>query len=99
MNNTVPENCSSVWSYSDTSHITYFIWRICGFIFIIFGIPGHIFHILIILSKKNRKEPTSLYIVAMATSETIFLSGLYCLKYFSKKFHSSVISRNTSFKS
>ncbi|CAF2063515.1 unnamed protein product [Rotaria magnacalcarata] len=79
MNNTSIEICSDGWDYDNASHNSHIIWSICGFVFITFGIPGHLFQILIMSNKTNRKEPTSLYWIAIAICEITFLAGMFWL--------------------
>lgn len=57
--------------------ISYTIWHTCGFICVLFGVPGHLFHLLITLNESNRKEATSWYFTAIAICELIYLCGLY----------------------
>ncbi|CAF1047661.1 unnamed protein product [Adineta steineri] len=73
MNSTALEICPSILHYHNAVHISYIVWRSCGLLCIIFGIPGHLFSIIILSNKKNRKEPTSLYFLAIACCELIFL--------------------------
>jgi len=75
MNNTTIEICRTTLNYNNAVHISYIIWRVCGLVFTMFGIPGHLFMILIMLNKVNRKQPTSLYYIAIAISELLFLFG------------------------
>ncbi len=74
MNNTTTEIYSNL---DNAVHISYIAWRLCGFLCTLFGIPGHIFHILITTNTVNRKVPLSLYFTAIAICELIFLVGLY----------------------
>jgi hypothetical protein len=74
MNNTTTEIYSNL---DNAMHISYIAWRTCGFLCTLFGVPGHIFLILITTNKTNRKEPTSLYFTAIGICELIFLLGLY----------------------
>ncbi|CAF1306233.1 unnamed protein product [Adineta steineri] len=76
MNNTALEICPSILHYHNAVHISYIVWRSCGLLCIIFGIPGHLFSIIILSNKNNRKEPTSLYFLAIACCELIFLLGI-----------------------
>ncbi len=76
--NTTLEICVNNSSHDKSLHISYVIWHVSGFIGIIIGIPGHIFQIIILSRKANiQKEPTSLYFIAIAICELIFLLGLY----------------------
>jgi hypothetical protein len=75
MNNTTTENFQN--NYDHAVYVSNIIWRSCGLLCTIFGIPGHIFHFLIMSNKTNRKEPTSLYFLSIAISEFIFSLGLY----------------------
>ncbi|CAF3028301.1 unnamed protein product [Rotaria socialis] len=79
MNNTSIEICSDSSDYGNASHNSHIIWSICGFVFIMFGIPGNLFQILLMSNKTNRKEPTSLYWIAIAICEIIFLAGMFWL--------------------
>jgi hypothetical protein len=76
-NNTTVESCIDNFSYDKALRISTFVWYVSGFIGIVIGIPGHIFQIIILSNKTSRKEPTSLYFMAIATCELIFLIGLY----------------------
>lgn len=57
--------------------ISFIAWRSCGILCTLFGIPGHLFLIIITTNKTNRKQPTSLYFSAIAICEIIFLLGSY----------------------
>jgi hypothetical protein len=74
MNNTTTESQSNL---DHAMHVSYIAWRICGILCTLFGVPGHIFLILITTNKTHRKEPTSLYFTGIAICELIFLFGLY----------------------
>ncbi|CAF3107426.1 unnamed protein product [Rotaria sp. Silwood2] len=76
MNNTGIDTRSNSWNYNDALNISYIIWYTCGFLCTMFGIPGHLFQILIMSNKANRKESISLYFIATAICELIFLVGL-----------------------
>ncbi|CAF1281521.1 unnamed protein product [Adineta steineri] len=78
-NNTTLEICISNVTYDKLFHISSSIWYVFGFISVLFGIPGHILQIIISFSKTSRKEPTSLYFIAMSIVETVFLLGLFWL--------------------
>ena len=71
------EICPNNSKYNNALYISYNIWRLGGFLCALFGISGHCFHIFILLKKKNRKETTSIYFIAIAIFEFIFLFGLY----------------------
>ena len=75
MNNTTTENFQNY--YDHAVYISTIIWRSCALLCTIIGIPGHIFHFLIMLNKTNRKEPISLYFISIAICEFIFSLGLY----------------------
>ncbi|UJR08236.1 hypothetical protein I4U23_012509 [Adineta vaga] len=82
MNNTTSSICPSILNYNSAIHISYIIWRICGLLCILFGIPGHVFSIIITTNKVYRKQPVSLYFIAIAICELIFLFGvswLWCV--------------------
>ncbi|CAF3475823.1 unnamed protein product [Rotaria sp. Silwood1] len=79
MNNASIEICSSKLIYNNTLHISYIIWHICGFLCTMIGTPGHLFQILIMSNQTNRKESTSLYHIAIAICELIFLFGVFWL--------------------
>ncbi len=79
MNNTTTEIYQNL---DNQMHASYIAWRTCGFLCTLFGLPGHLFQILIMSNKTNRKEPKSLYFIAIATVELIFLFGLYKFNYF-----------------
>jgi hypothetical protein len=80
MNNTTTDIYPNL---DNAIRISYIAWRTCGFLCTLFGIPGHLFQILIMTNKTNRKEPTSLYFTAIAIVELIFLFGLYKFEFFS----------------
>lgn len=63
--------------FDNAIFISYTTWRVSVLICVLFGVPGHLFHILITLNPKNRKEATSLYFTAIAICELIYLFGLY----------------------
>ena len=75
-NNTSLEICTNNSSYDQSVHISNIIWRVSGLLCILIGIPGHIFQIIIFSNNTQRKEPTSLYLLAIAICELIFLIGL-----------------------
>ncbi|CAF1169508.1 unnamed protein product [Rotaria sordida] len=79
MLNTSIEICSNILNYNTTLHISYIVWHTCGLLCTMFGIPGHLFQILIMLNKTNRKESTSLYVIAIAIFELIFLVDIFWL--------------------
>ncbi len=76
-NNTTLEVCVGNFSYHKSLHISNIVWHVSGLIGVIFGMPGHIFQIIISSNKANRKEPTSFYFISIAICELIFLLGLY----------------------
>ncbi|CAF1028039.1 unnamed protein product [Rotaria sordida] len=76
MLNTSIEICSNILNYNTTLHISYIVWHTCGLLCTMFGIPGHLFQILIMLNKTNRKQSISLYVIAIAIFELIFLVDL-----------------------
>ncbi len=76
-NNTTLQICVGNFSYHTSLHISNIAWHVSGLIGVIFGIPGHLFQIIILSDKTNRKEPTSFYFIAIAICELIFLLGLY----------------------
>ncbi len=76
-NNTTLEVCVGNFSYHKSLHISNIVWHVAGLIGVIVGIPGHIFQIITLSNKANRKEPMSLYFIAIAICELIFLLGLY----------------------
>jgi hypothetical protein len=80
MNNTTTEIFQN--NSNNALYISYIVWRSCGLICAILGIPGHLFHILIMSNRTNRKETTSLYFTSIATCELFFLLGLYIFDYF-----------------
>lgn len=75
-NNTTLEICVKNSNYDKLLHISNLIWQVSGFLGVIVGIPGHIFQIIILSQEKNRKQTSSLYFIAIAICETIFLLGL-----------------------
>ncbi|CAF1022064.1 unnamed protein product [Rotaria sordida] len=79
MLNTSIEICTNILNYNNTLHISYIVWHTCGLLCTIFGIPGHLFQILIMLNKTNRKQSISLYFLAIAIFELIFLVGIFWL--------------------
>ncbi len=75
-NNTTTEICITNFHTDKFVQITSTIWQVSGLFSVIIGIPGHL--LIIILSNKTiRKEPTSLYFIATAICELVFLLGLY----------------------
>jgi len=76
-NNTTLEICVNNSGYDKSLYTSDIVWHVSGFIGIIVGIPGHILQIIILSNKINKKEPTSLYFIAIAVCELIFLLGLY----------------------
>ncbi len=79
MNNTRTEIYQSL---DNAMHISYIALQTCGFLCTFFGLPGHLFQILIFTNKTNRKESKPLYFTAIAICEFIFLLGLYKFDYF-----------------
>lgn len=78
MNNSTAEaTCVNNFTYDTLLHISSIVWHVVGFIGVIIGIPGHIFKIIISSNKTSLKDPTSLYFIATAIVELIFLIGLY----------------------
>ncbi|CAF4747465.1 unnamed protein product [Rotaria sp. Silwood1] len=73
------EICSNTLNYNNALLISYIIWCTCGFLCTLFGIPGHLFQILIMSNKTNRKETTPLHFIAIAICELIFLFGVFWL--------------------
>ncbi|CAF0721354.1 unnamed protein product [Adineta steineri] len=78
-NNTTVEICISNVTYDKLFHISSSIWHVFGFIGVLFGIPGHILQIIISFNKTSRKDPTSLYFIAMSIVDIVFLLGLFWL--------------------
>ena len=78
-NNTSTTICPNMANYDTVLYVTMTIWHSFALLCTLFGVPGHAFQILIMFNRKNRKEPTSLYYVAIALCETIFLLGLYTI--------------------
>ena len=77
-NNTITEICILNSRSDQLVQITSIIWQIFGLLSVIFGIPGHVLQIILLSSNKTcRKEPTSLYYIAIAICEIVFLLGLY----------------------
>jgi phosphotransferase system glucose/maltose/N-acetylglucosamine-specific IIC component len=75
MNNTTTEIFQN--NSNNALYISYIVWRSCGLLCALFGIPGHCFHILITLKKSNRKQTTSLHFTVISICELTFLLGLY----------------------
>ncbi|CAF3576103.1 unnamed protein product [Rotaria sp. Silwood1] len=83
MNNTSIDTRCNSWDYDNVLHISYNIWRACGFLCAMFGIPGHLFQIVIMSNQTNRKESMSLYFISIGICELIFLFGilwLWCVR-------------------
>lgn len=80
-NNTISEICINNISYDRYLHVSNTIWHTIGLIGIVIGIPGHIFQIILLSNKNNRKDPTLLYFIAIAICELIFLISLYDVFY------------------
>ena len=76
-NNTTSEICNNKFNDDLSLRISNIIWQVFGLISIMIGIPGHLFQIILLSNKTNRKEPTSLYFIAIAICELVFLLGLY----------------------
>jgi len=76
-NDTALEICADNLTYDKCLHISTIIWHVFGFIGIIIGIPGNILQIIISSNKTSLKEPTTLYFIAIAICELVFLIGLY----------------------
>ncbi|CAF3371401.1 unnamed protein product [Rotaria sp. Silwood2] len=74
-NNTTLDICDNDFTYDRFVLVSKIIWHTSGFICFIIGIPGHIFHIIILSNKTNRKEFTSLYFITISICELIFLIG------------------------
>ncbi len=75
-NNTTLEICVNNSGYDKSLYISDIVWHASGFIGIIVGVPGHILQIIISSKKIDKKEPISLYFIAIAVCELIFLLGL-----------------------
>ena len=76
-NNTTSEVCNNTLSYDKLLHISSIIWRVSGLLSVIIGVPGHLLQISFSLTKTSRKDPTTLYWIAIAICELVFLLGLY----------------------
>jgi hypothetical protein len=76
-NDTALEICAHNLTYDKFLHISTTVWHVFGFIGIIIGIPGQILRIVVSSHKTSLKEPTTLYIIAIAICELVFLIGLY----------------------
>ena len=76
-NNTPTDLCFINVTYDQALSVTKTVWHLFGIFAVIIGIPGHILQIIILSNKNHRKDPTSLYFVAIACFEIIFLLGLY----------------------
>lgn len=76
-NNTITEICILNSRSDQLVQITSIIWQIFGFLSVIFGIPGHVLQIILLSNQTWRKEPTSLYFIAISICEIVFLLGLY----------------------
>lgn len=76
-NNTTMGFCGDRFYYDRSISIPNIIWSVSGFICLIIGIPSHILHITVLLIATNRKETFSVYYIAIATCELVFLLGLY----------------------
>ncbi|CAF1440396.1 unnamed protein product [Didymodactylos carnosus] len=53
------------------------LWKILSLLLPIFGIPGNVLIIIIMLNKFNRKHPISLYFATIALFEIIYLTGVF----------------------
>jgi len=84
-NYTVLEICADNLTYDKVLHISSIVWHVFGFIGIIIGIPGNILQIIISSNKTSLKDPTALYLIAIAICELVFLIGLYELHMFAEK--------------
>ncbi|CAF1020125.1 unnamed protein product [Adineta steineri] len=78
-NNTTLEMCISNVTYDKLFHISSSLWHVFGFIGVLFGIPGHILQIIISFNKTSRKQPNSLYFIAISIVEIVFLLGIFWL--------------------
>jgi hypothetical protein len=76
-NNTTTEICITNFQPDKFVQITNIIWQVSGLFSVIIGIPGHLLQIILLSNKTSRKEPTSLYFIATAICELVFLLGLY----------------------
>jgi len=76
-NNTTTETCITNFQPDKFVQITSIIWQVSGLFSVIIGIPGHLLQIILLSNKTSRKEPTSLYFIATAVCELVFLLGLY----------------------
>lgn len=74
---TIGEDCIVESKYDQLLYLSNIIWRICGLLSVIFGVPGHCFQIILSSMKTNRQGPTRLYFIAIPFCELIFLLGLY----------------------
>ncbi|CAF3376069.1 unnamed protein product [Rotaria socialis] len=71
--NTTLEFCVNNISNGKSLFISNITLHICGFICIIIGLPGHIFHFIALLIKTNRNDPNTLYLIATMICDLIFV--------------------------
>lgn len=76
MNNSgIVVDCINESEYDQLLYLSTIIWRICGLLSVIFGVPGHCFQIILLSIKSSRQDPTRLYYISIAICELIFLLG------------------------
>ncbi|CAM2717532.1 unnamed protein product [Rotaria socialis] len=78
--NTTLEFCVNNISNGKSLFISNITLHICGFICIIIGLPGHIFHFIALLIKTNRNDPNTLYLIATMICDLIFVIELLISK-------------------
>ena len=75
-NNQTLDICPDDRRYDHLLQVSLLIWRVFGFTAMLVGTPGNLMHIVILGQKFNRKDPLSVYMIAVSICDFIFLSGL-----------------------
>lgn len=79
MNSTMEALCSNDYRHDPALRLSSFTWHCFGLLAVVFGVPGHILQIILFSKKNNQKDATSLYFIAIAICELVFLAGLFWL--------------------
>ena len=76
----VSSNCDGI-VYTVPCQITVWIWRICPISLLVVGTVGNALNILVFTRRQMKKTPTTLYLLYLAISDTVFLwcSVLQCV--------------------
>lgn len=68
--------CLNDHRFNHLLKVAVILWHTCGFIAVLMGLPGHIFHIVTLCSIPHPKIPQALYMIAVSVCDLICLLGL-----------------------